>query len=158
MIQEDSKIQRPVYYANQAFQGAEAKYPLIEKITFTLIIASRKLGPYFQANPILVMVNQPIKKAMSKLEATDRMVQWVIELSQFDIKYRPRTTIKSQVLAGFIARFTLPKESMANSSELQTIQMDGSSVKKMSRVEVIITSLEGHFQICGPTPIPCHQQ
>ena len=64
------------------------------------------------------MVNQPIKKAMSKLEATDRMVQWVIELSQFDIKYRPRTTIKSQVLAGFIERFTLPKESMANSSEL----------------------------------------
>ena len=30
-----------------AFQGAEARYPRIEKITFALIMASRKLRPYF---------------------------------------------------------------------------------------------------------------
>ena len=64
------------------------------------------------------MANQPIKKEMSKPEVAVRMVQWVIELSQFDIKYRSRTAIKSQVLASFIARFTLPKESAANMSEL----------------------------------------
>ena len=35
------------------------------------------------------------------------MVQWAIELSQFDIKYHPKTTIKAQALADFIAEFTL---------------------------------------------------
>ena len=42
------------------------------------------------------MTDQPIKKAMNKPEATGRMVQSAIELSQFDIEYRPRTTIKAQ--------------------------------------------------------------
>ena len=95
LIKEENKIQFPMYYISQAFQGAEARYPMIEKITFALIMASRKLRPYFQANPIIVMTDQPIKKAMNKPEATGRMVQWAIELSQFDIRYSPRTTMKA---------------------------------------------------------------
>ena len=47
LIREENKIQLPVYYINQAFQGVEAQYPQIEKITFTLIVASRKLRLYF---------------------------------------------------------------------------------------------------------------
>ena len=43
LIREKDKKQLPVYYVTQAFQGAEAKYPRIEKIAFALIIASRKL-------------------------------------------------------------------------------------------------------------------
>ena len=70
LIREENKIQRLVYYISQAIQGAEARYPWIEKITFALIVASRKLRPYFQANPIVVITNQPIKKVMNKPEAT----------------------------------------------------------------------------------------
>ena len=95
LIREENKIQLPVYYISQAFQGAEARYPRIENITFVLIVASRKLHPYFHANLIIVMTDQPIKKAMNKPEAARRMVQGAIELSQFDIEYRPRTTIKA---------------------------------------------------------------
>ena len=57
LIREENKIQLPVYYINQAFQGVEAQDPQIEKITFTLIVASRKFRPYFQANPIIVMTD-----------------------------------------------------------------------------------------------------
>ena len=81
LIREEKRVQLPVYYVSQAFQGAEARYPPIEKITFALIVASRKLHPYFQANPIIVMTDQPIRKAMNKPEAAGRMVQWAIELS-----------------------------------------------------------------------------
>ena len=89
LIREENKVQLPVYYVSQTFQGAEARYPRIEKITFALIMALRKIRPYFQANPIIVMTNQPIKKAMNKPETAGRMVQWAIELSQFDIEYHP---------------------------------------------------------------------
>ena len=95
-------MQLPVYYVSQAFQGVEVRYPPIEKITFALIVASRKLRPYFQANPIIVMTDQPIRKAMNKPEGIGRMFQWAIELSQFDVEYRPRTAIKAQALADFI--------------------------------------------------------
>ena len=74
LIQEEDRRQLPVYYVSQAFQGAKAKYPRIEKFAFALIVTSRKLHPYFQANPILVMTDQPIKKSMNKLEAAGRMI------------------------------------------------------------------------------------
>ena len=68
-IREENRIQRQVYYISHAFQGAEAQYPQIEKITFIVIVGSKKICPYFQANMIIVMTNQPIKKAMNKPEA-----------------------------------------------------------------------------------------
>ena len=69
------------------------------------------------------------------------MVQWAIELSQLDIEYRPRTTIKAQALANFIAEFTTPKNT--NSQEdLWTINTDGSSRQKGSRAGIVITSLK----------------
>ena len=74
LIREENRKQLLVYYASQAFQKAEAKYPRIEKIAFALIVGLRKLRLYFQANPILVMTDQPIKKSMNKLEAAGRMV------------------------------------------------------------------------------------
>ena len=56
------------------------------------------------------MTDQPIKKSMNKPEAVGRMVQCAIQLSQFDIKYHPRTAIKAQALANFIIEFTFPDE------------------------------------------------
>ena len=75
LIREEDKRQLPVYCVSQSFQGAEAKYPRIEKILFALIVASCKLRQYFQANPILGMTDQPIKKSMNKPKAAGRMVQ-----------------------------------------------------------------------------------
>ena len=56
------------------------------------------------------MTDQSIKKAMNKPEAARQMVQWAIELSQFDVEYRPRTAIKAQALANFIVEFTTPED------------------------------------------------
>ena len=47
---------------------------------------------------------------MNKLKVVGRMVQWLVELSQFDIEYNPRIVIKAQALANFIAEFTIPDE------------------------------------------------
>ena len=58
----------------------------------------------------MVMIDQPIKKSMNKVKAAGRMIQWDIELSQFDIEYHPRIAIKAQALAYFIVEFTIPDE------------------------------------------------
>ena len=47
LTREENRVQRPVYYPSQAFQGAEVKYPHLVNVSFTLIVASRKLCPYF---------------------------------------------------------------------------------------------------------------
>ena len=113
LIREENRIQLPIYYVSQVFQGANARCPRMENIVFALIISSRKLHSYFQANPILLMIDQPIKKATNKLEAARRLVQWAIELSQFDIDYCPKTAIKAQALVDFIAEFTLSDDEKA---------------------------------------------
>ena len=106
-----------------------------------LIVALHKLRLYFYSNPILVMTDQSIKKSMNMPEATGRMVYWAIELSQFDIEYHPKTAIKAQALANFIAEFTLPDEnSLTNEIERWTIQTDGSSAQRRGGVRVVITT------------------
>ena len=78
----------------------------MEKLAFVLVTAARKLKPYFQAHTIIILTDQPLKKAMSNPEAAGRMALWAIELSEIDIQYRPRTAIKGQVVADFIAEYT----------------------------------------------------
>ena len=90
------------------------------------------------------MTDQPIKKSMNKPEAAGRMAQWSIELSQFDIKYHPRTAIKAQALADFIADFTFSDENnLTNEAERWTIQTDGSPAQKRGGVRVIIITIDG---------------
>ena len=69
LIREEENVQKLVYYTSQAFQGAEANYPRMEKIAFSLGVASRKLYPYFQAYSTVVMTDQPIRKTMNKIDA-----------------------------------------------------------------------------------------
>ena len=69
LIREEGKVQKPMYYISRALRGVEGRYPLIEKLAFALITASRKLRHYFQAHVINVMMDHPLKKAMNKLEA-----------------------------------------------------------------------------------------
>jgi len=70
------------------------------------VTAARKLRPYFQVHIINVLTDHPLKKAMKKLEAARRLIQWAVELNEFDVRYRPREAIKAQVLADFIVEFT----------------------------------------------------
>ena len=140
LIREELKIQKPIYYTSQAFQDAEARYPRIEKLAFALIVALRKLCPYFQTHVILVMTDQPLQKAMGRPDAEGRIVQWAMELSQFDVDYRPRTVIKVQALADFVAEFTMADQDPK--SDYWTVYTDGSPVSGMGVVRVILLSLE----------------
>ena len=64
-----------------------------KKLAFALVTTARMLKPYFQAHTMIIL--------------TDKcMVLWAIELSEFNIQYRPRTAIKGQVVTDFIAEFT----------------------------------------------------
>ena len=74
LIREEGKVQKLVYYTSRALRGVEGRYPIMEKMAFTLIIASKKLRHYFQAHVINVLMDHPLKKAMSKLEAAGRLI------------------------------------------------------------------------------------
>ena len=78
----------------------------MEKLAFVLVMVACKLKPYFQAHTVVVLTDRPLRQAMSNLDTVGRLALWAIELSKFNIQYRPRTAIKGQVIADFIAEFT----------------------------------------------------
>ncbi|RDY05099.1 Retrovirus-related Pol polyprotein, partial [Mucuna pruriens] len=47
LIQETEKEQRPVYFISKTLQGPEKRYQKIERGALALVIASRRLRPYF---------------------------------------------------------------------------------------------------------------
>ena len=94
LVKEEERVQKPVYYVSRALHSAEERYPPMEKLTFALVTAARKLKPYFQDHTVIVLTDKPLWRAMSNLEAAGRLVLWAIELNEFDIQYRPRIAIK----------------------------------------------------------------
>ena len=64
---------------------------------------------------------------MSSPEAAGRMALWAIKLSEFDVRYRPRTSMKGQAVADFIAEYTQPGDEGAKLHKLWIIHTDESS-------------------------------
>ena len=79
---------------------------------------------------------------MNKIDAAGWLIQWVIELGQFDIEYRTQVAIKAQVLADFIAKFTYPNKEKEPLMETWMVQTDGSVTKKVGGEGVVLISLE----------------
>lgn len=96
---------------SRTFQGAEAKYPRTKMLAFALVVTVRRLRSYSQAHSMKVLTDVPLMKILQKPDVSDRMTNWAIELSEFEIEYLPQTTIKGHVLADFVAKFSdFPKE------------------------------------------------
>ena len=89
LIREEEKVQWPVYYISKRLIDVETRYPETEKLALGLIIASRKLRLYFHSHTIRVLTNYPLRQVLQKLDASDHLLKWAIELSQFDIEFVP---------------------------------------------------------------------
>ena len=88
-------------------------------------------------------MDQPLKKAMSNPKAVGRMALWAIELSEFDVRYRPRTSMKGQVVADFIAEYTQPGDEGAERQKLWIIHTDESSNQHSGGAGVVMQTPEG---------------
>ena len=68
------------------------------------------------------------------------MALWVVELSEFDIQYHPRTAIKGQVVADFIAEFTLKDGQTAEKIPQWNIYTNGSSNRQVGGAGIVLFS------------------
>ena len=131
LVRDKERVQHPVYYCSRALRGAEERYPRMEKLTLALVTAARKLRPYFEAHTIEVPTEYSMKQVLHKPETFERLMKWAIELSEFDIRYRPKTAIKGQVLADFVMEFTSvePAKDAQAATNLSTwkLSVDGAS-------------------------------
>nr|CAN78424.1 hypothetical protein VITISV_037781 [Vitis vinifera] len=124
------KEQKPIYYVSRALADVETRYSKMELTVLALRSAAQKLRPYFQAHPVVVLTDQPLRNILHKPNLTGRMLQWAIELSEFGIEFQPRLSMKGQVMADF----------ESNGKEWWTLRVDGASRSSGSGVGLLLQS------------------
>ncbi|XP_038687612.1 uncharacterized protein LOC119987002 [Tripterygium wilfordii] len=152
ILREEKKVQYPIYYVSKTLLDAETRYSPLEKLLLALVMASRKLNHYFQAYPVEVVTEYPLKTLLGKADMSGRVAKWSVELAQYDLKFVARTAIKAQVLADFVAEFTIEQRlEKANQiwkvqvtpSHLWKLQVDGSSTRRGSGAGIVLVAPEG---------------
>ena len=122
-------------------------YPRMEKLILALVTTARKLHPYFQAHTIEIPTEYPMKQVLHKPETSGRLMKWAIELSEFNIIYKPKTAIKEQDLADFIMEFTSTElaEDTQTTPDLPVwkLSVDGAANAQGSGAGLILTSQKG---------------
>ncbi|GKC42572.1 reverse transcriptase domain-containing protein [Tanacetum coccineum] len=148
MTERDGK-QIPIYFVSRALRGPEINCTTMEKLLLALVSASKRLKRNFQTHTVIVITDQPIKQMLSNPEVTGRLLKWSFELEEHDIQYRPRTSVKGQILADFIVERpedNLEDTLMEDEKELPdpwTLFTDGSSCADGSGAGLILTNPEG---------------
>nr|GEY92026.1 reverse transcriptase domain-containing protein [Tanacetum cinerariifolium] len=66
LMTEWGTAQTTIYFISRALQGSELNYSPMEKLVLSLVFTAKRLRRYFQAHPIMVITDQPIKQAMSQ--------------------------------------------------------------------------------------------
>jgi hypothetical protein len=96
-------VQRPVYYLSEVLTLSKQNYPHYQKVAYGVYMVAKKLKHYFEEHPITVVSTTPLSEIIGCKDASGRMAKWAIELMAHTIQYKPRTTIKSQIIADFFA-------------------------------------------------------
>ena len=110
VLLRDQGVQQPVYYISKTLVDAETRYLPLEKLVLALVHATRKLPHYFQVHTVYVLTEYPLQSLLRRFDFTGRIAKWGTRLGSFDIRYRPRSSMKGQVLADFVAEFSPKNE------------------------------------------------
>ncbi|RVW13688.1 hypothetical protein CK203_094011 [Vitis vinifera] len=139
------KEQKPIYYVSRALADVETRYSKMELTALALRSAAQKLRPYFQAHPVIVLTDQPLRNILHKPDLTGRMLQWAIELSEFGIEFQPRLSMKGQVMADFVLEYSRRPSQHHESSKQEwwTLRVDGASRSSGSGVGLLLQSPTG---------------
>ena len=154
-----------MYYTSKILHKSEVRYPKIQKLFYSIIVAAKRLRPYFHAHSIVVLTDQPLKAVLRSPDTSERIAKWTIKLKEFDITFKPRSAMKAQVLADFIVectqetstRTTEPPEESSSIAKVEsarkvnfdetfpiwTLQVDGASNSNGCGAGLILIDLKG---------------
>ena len=98
ITQEDGGgVEQPVYYISRALKDVETRYLRAERACLAILYASQRLRHYFLAYEVWIMTKSHTIKALS---------QWLLQLSQYDLKAGTTKAVKSQAIVDLLGQFS----------------------------------------------------
>jgi len=143
LLQEQDWVQRPIYFVSKVLQGPEMRYQALEKAALAVVFSTRRLRHYFQSFTVMVMTDLSICKVLQKSDVMGRMARGAVELSEFDIHYKPRGPIKGQIYADFIVELSLAATHQEGADFKWVLSIDGSSNQQGSGAGIILEGPDG---------------
>ena len=152
IAQEDGGgVQQPIYYISRALKDVETRYPRAERACLAIVYASQRLRHYFVAYKVWLMTkSHAIKVLLQQPILSGRISQWLLQLSQYDLRMGTPRVVKSQAIADLLAQFLgeekfplddeVPKEvAMAEEVRKQWVmKFNGSSTTHSGGVGVVL--------------------
>ncbi|XP_065049163.1 uncharacterized protein LOC135679386 [Musa acuminata AAA Group] len=93
LIKESSGEQLTIYYVSHILSRPEGRYPPIEKLALALVLSARKLRPYFQAHPVEVITDQPLRQTAIKAQAVADFIAELTQVADGDLEQPPEVWI-----------------------------------------------------------------
>ncbi|GJS66027.1 reverse transcriptase domain-containing protein [Tanacetum coccineum] len=154
LLTDQNGRQCPVQYVSRTLNEAERNYSPLEKLALSLINMTRRLRRYFEAHPVKVITDQPIKNILSRTEASGKLAKYAVEIGTYKISFIPRNAVKGQVLADFLSDapdgeredeyFRMPEVSPGiDDTEAWTLYTDGAASSKGSGAGLVLTGPSG---------------
>jgi hypothetical protein len=100
----------------------------MQKLVYAIFMTKRKLRTTLYAYPITVVSKYPLGEVIQDPEAEGRIAKWALELMGQNITYAPRSAIKSQILADFVAEWTVSVRNVVptlTSNKRQGLSLNG---------------------------------
>ena len=116
----------------------------MQKLLYAVLMVTWKLLHYFTDHKVTIVTSYPLRDIIRNHDATGRISKWALKLMGHDIRYIPRTAIKSQALTDFVAEWTevqLPTLDVTH--EYWTMYFDGSIMAPGSGAGVVLISPDG---------------
>uniref|UniRef100_A0A2N9HTD2 Integrase catalytic domain-containing protein n=1 Tax=Fagus sylvatica TaxID=28930 RepID=A0A2N9HTD2_FAGSY len=103
LVQETHEGQKPIFFVSKTMNEMESRYLPFEKAALALIQAAKKLSHYFQASTVTVLTDLPLKVLMHSLDFSGQITRWGVHLGSLGVEYKPRTSIKGQLVVNHIS-------------------------------------------------------
>ncbi|PKI51044.1 hypothetical protein CRG98_028569, partial [Punica granatum] len=113
---ESTHTERAIYYLSEKFTEGESNYSEIEKMCCALVWVMQRLRQYTLYHTIhLLSKANPLRYLLDCPSSMTNIAKWRCQLTEYDIEYVFRTSIKGQAIADHLAEFPIEDDTPINS-------------------------------------------
>ncbi|PKI67552.1 hypothetical protein CRG98_012136 [Punica granatum] len=169
---DSSHAERAIYYLRKKFTEGESNYPEIEKMCCALVWVMQRLRQYTLYHTVrLLSKTDPLKYLLGSPSSMRNIAKWRCQLTEYDIEYVSRTSVKGQAIADHLAEFPIVDDTPINVdfSDEGILQMndeeetpgwkmyfDGAVNSIGSGIGAVLISPEGrHLPVAAKIDFPC---